>query len=54
MAKLAAEGWEIVLVRVTNDAKDSVGMSVDDTIAINIPAEICHLFDGTTGARIEG
>ena len=25
-----------------------------DTIAINIPAEICHLFDGTTGARIEG
>ncbi|GAB4482216.1 MAG: hypothetical protein Kow0088_25030 [Anaerolineales bacterium] len=24
LAKLAAQGWKIVLVRVTNDSKDSV------------------------------
>ena len=27
---------------------------IDDTISINIPREICHLFDGQTGARIGG
>ena len=27
---------------------------IDDTISMSIPAEICHLFDGTTGERIGG
>ena len=27
---------------------------IDDTISIHIPKEICHLFDGKTGARIGG
>ncbi|MDJ1018092.1 MAG: sn-glycerol-3-phosphate ABC transporter ATP-binding protein UgpC [Paracoccaceae bacterium] len=26
---------------------------IDDTVSISIPPEICHLFDGRTGARIE-
>lgn len=28
--------------------------SIDDTVSIEVPADICHLFDGKTGARIEG
>jgi LmbE family N-acetylglucosaminyl deacetylase len=35
LAKFAAQGWNLVLVRVTDDAKDSIGYSVDETIRIN-------------------
>ena len=35
VAKFAAEGWKVVLARVTNDAKDSVGLSVEETIRTN-------------------
>ncbi len=31
LAKLAAQGWKIVLVRVTDDAKDSVGLNEEET-----------------------
>lgn len=34
-AKLAAEGWNTVLVRVTDDCKDSVGSSLEETIRVN-------------------
>lgn len=35
LAKRAAEGWRVVLVRVTDDAKDSVGYSIEETIERN-------------------
>ena len=35
LAKFAALGWKLVLVRVTDDAKDSVGLSVEETVKIN-------------------
>ena len=31
LAKFAAEGWRVILVRVTDDAKDSVGLTVEET-----------------------
>jgi LmbE family N-acetylglucosaminyl deacetylase len=33
--KFAQEGWRVVMVRVTNDETDSVGLSRDDTTRIN-------------------
>ncbi len=35
LAKLAAGGWNVVLVRITDDAKDSVGLTVEETIQRN-------------------
>lgn len=35
LAKFAAQGWRVVLVRVTDDAKDSVGLTVEETIRRN-------------------
>jgi len=35
LAKFAAEGWRVVLVRVTDDARDSVGLSIEETIRRN-------------------
>lgn len=35
LAKFAANGWRIILVRVTDDAKDSLGYSVAETVQIN-------------------
>ncbi len=35
LTKFAAEGWRTVLVRVTDDCKDSVGMSREQTVAVN-------------------
>jgi len=35
LAKLAAEDWNVVLVRVTDDARDSVGLTVEETIRRN-------------------
>jgi len=35
LAKFADEGWRIVLVRVTDDARDSVGLTVEETIRRN-------------------
>jgi len=35
LAKLSAQGWHVILVRVTDDQKDSIGYSVDETIKIN-------------------
>lgn len=35
LAKFAAQGWRVVLVRVTDDSKDSYGLSVDETIRAN-------------------
>ena len=33
--KFADEGWQVVMVRVTNDETDSVGLSREETIRIN-------------------
>lgn len=35
LAKLAAQGWNVILVRVTDDARDSVGVSLEETIRLN-------------------
>lgn len=35
LAKFAAQGWRVVLVRVTDDAKDSVGLTEEETISRN-------------------
>jgi len=35
IAKFAAQGWKIVMVRVTDDRKDSVGLTVPETIRRN-------------------
>jgi len=35
LAKLADQGWRVVLVRVTNDSKDSVGLTKEETIRRN-------------------
>jgi len=35
LAKFAEQGWRIILVRVTDDAKDSLDYSVEETIQIN-------------------
>lgn len=35
IAKLADQGWRIVLVRVTDDRKDSLGLTIEETIAKN-------------------
>jgi LmbE family N-acetylglucosaminyl deacetylase len=35
LAKLADEGWKVVIVRVTDDRRDSVGMDVTETIKRN-------------------
>lgn len=35
LAKFAAEGWRVVLVRVTNDCRDSFGSSIEETIRAN-------------------
>ncbi len=33
--RFAQEGWHVVMVRVTNDATDSVGLSREETISLN-------------------
>jgi LmbE family N-acetylglucosaminyl deacetylase len=35
IARLADEGWRVVLARVTDDARDSVGLSLDETVRRN-------------------
>lgn len=35
LAKFADQGWRILLVRVTDDRKDSVGLSIEETIRQN-------------------
>lgn len=35
IAKFADEGWQILLVRVTDDRKDSVGLTIEETITRN-------------------
>jgi LmbE family N-acetylglucosaminyl deacetylase len=35
IAKFADQGWHIILVRVTDDRKDSVGLTVEETITKN-------------------
>lgn len=35
LAKLSAQGWRLILVRVTDDQKDSLGFSIEETIEIN-------------------
>ena len=35
LAKFADRGWNVILVRVTDDAKDSFGLSVEETIQVN-------------------
>lgn len=35
LARLADDGWKVILVRVTDDRKDSVGLSVEDTMVRN-------------------
>jgi N-acetylglucosamine malate deacetylase 1 len=35
LAKLSSQGWKIVMVRVTDDCKDSVGLTIEETIKRN-------------------
>jgi len=35
LAAFADEGWRVILVRVTNDAKDAVGLSREEALAAN-------------------
>jgi N-acetylglucosamine malate deacetylase 1 len=35
VAKFAAKGWNVVLVRVTDDSKDSIGSTITDTTRLN-------------------
>ncbi len=35
LAKIAGQGWKVILVRVTNDSKDSVGLDVKETLLRN-------------------
>jgi LmbE family N-acetylglucosaminyl deacetylase len=35
LAKLADQGWKVILVRVTDDRKDSLGLSIEATIQKN-------------------
>ncbi len=35
LAKFADEGWHVILVRVTDDRKDSIGLTIEETIAQN-------------------
>ena len=35
LAKFADDGWNVILVRVTDDWKDSVKLSIDETIRKN-------------------
>ena len=35
IAKFAQDGWKVILVRVTDDRKDSVGLTIEETIAKN-------------------
>jgi len=35
LAKFADQGWRIILVRVTDDCKDSVGLSIEETVRRN-------------------
>jgi LmbE family N-acetylglucosaminyl deacetylase len=35
LARRAQEGWQVILVRITDDCKDSVGLSIEETIAQN-------------------
>jgi LmbE family N-acetylglucosaminyl deacetylase len=35
LAKFAAQGWKVVLVRVTDDSKDSFGLSLEETLEVN-------------------
>ena len=41
-------GSKLVSVRADKNYR----ASIDDMVSIEVPAEICHLFDGQTGARI--
>ena len=43
-------GSKLVSVRADKNYR----ASIDDMVSIEVPAEICHLFDGQTGARIGG
>jgi LmbE family N-acetylglucosaminyl deacetylase len=35
LAKFAAQGWKLLMVRVTDDRRDSVGLSIEETIRRN-------------------
>ena len=43
-------GGELVAVRAPKDYRAEIG----DPVSLAVPAEICHVFDGTTGERIGG
>ncbi|NCW60104.1 MAG: ATP-binding cassette domain-containing protein, partial [Rhodobacteraceae bacterium] len=43
-------GSKLVSVRADKNYR----ASIDDMVSIEVPAKICHLFDGQTGARIGG
>uniref|UniRef100_UPI0019514B5B TOBE domain-containing protein n=1 Tax=Shimia biformata TaxID=1294299 RepID=UPI0019514B5B len=42
-------GGELIAVRAPKDFRSEIGTSV----SLSVPAEICHLFDATTGERLE-
>jgi len=47
LAKFSNQGWRVVLVRVTDDCKDSVGLSQQETIRLN--TEQLHIAARTLG-----
>ena len=49
IAKFADQGWHIILVRVTDDRKDSIGLTIEETIARN--AEELHKAAAILGVR---
>jgi len=49
IAKFADQGWNIILARVTDDRKDSVGLSIEDTINRN--TEELHKAASILGVR---
>ncbi len=50
IARFADEGWKVVLVRVTDDSRDSVGLTVDETTRRN--AEELRTAAGILGVSV--
>jgi multiple sugar transport system ATP-binding protein len=43
-------GGALVSVKADKTYRAEIG----DTVSLNVPSDICHLFEAGTGARIEG
>ena len=45
----AKAGGNLVSVKAAKDYRSDIG----DTVHVSIPGDICHLFDGTSGERLD-